>query len=138
MACPIMPKPSRSSQNRKKPSVQPRPFKSILLPHAQDILAWRRAGKTWQEVVNELAKRNVKTDTSAACRFIERYRRRPYPRGAEPEETPAPAPAKEPAAGPQPSPDMPAPDVAERISAKVDRNRADRESARRIRPVDDL
>ena len=133
-----MPKPSKSVKKRQKPTVQPRPLKSVLLPYANDILAWRRAGKTWQEVVNELAKRNVKTDTSAACRFIERYRRRPYPRGAEPEESPAPASAKEPAAGPQPSLDMPAPDVAGRISAKVDRNRADRESACRIRPVDDL
>jgi hypothetical protein len=135
MACPTMPKPSKTNQNRKKPTVKPRPFRSILLPYAQDILAWRRAGMTWQEVVNELGKKGIQTDTSAACRFIKRYRRKPYPIGAEPEESPAPVPdqpAKSTPSKAKPSPE----ELADQINAKVDRDHTARQSARKMGPVD--
>src|SRR5947209_6928851 len=127
-----MPKPSKSVKKRQKPTVQPRPFKSILLPYANDILAWRRAGKTWQEVVDELAKRRVKTDTSACCRFIERYRRRPYPRGAEPEPETMPSGPAQPAARPKPTTE----DLAEKINAKIDRRAEERQAAKKLNIAD--
>ena len=89
-----------------KPHLKPRPFKSILLPHVVEIKTWRRAGKTWQEVVDELAKRGVRTHVSACCRFIKRYRDHPYPIGAEPEASlPLPLPS------PVPLPLVPPPDA---------------------------
>jgi hypothetical protein len=66
--------------------MKPRPFKSHLIPFTDQIKAWRREGDTWQEVSDKLASLGCKTDASALCRFIGRINRRPYPRGAEPEQ----------------------------------------------------
>jgi hypothetical protein len=67
---------------------RPRPFKSKFIPYADQIKAWRRAGKTWKEVTEELGKLGVKADPGNVCRVMGRIKRRPYPIGAEPEPKP--------------------------------------------------
>jgi hypothetical protein len=62
-----------------------KPFKSKFLPYVDQIKAWRRAGKTWKEVANELTNLGIKADAGNVCRVIGRIKRRPYPLGAEPE-----------------------------------------------------
>jgi hypothetical protein len=61
------------------------PFKSKFIPYVDQIKAWRRAGKTWKEVTEELGKLGIKADPGNVCRVIGRIKRRPYPLGAEPE-----------------------------------------------------
>jgi hypothetical protein len=78
------------------PMPHPGPFRSRLIPYVNQIKAWRRAGKTWKDVTEELAKLGVKTDPGTACRFIKRWNKKPYAIGAEPEEVsppPGPSPA---------------------------------------------
>jgi hypothetical protein len=66
----------------------PGPFRSQLVPYVDQIRAWRRAGKTWKEVTEGLAKLGIKTDPGTACRFMKRVRDKPYPIGAEPDPVP--------------------------------------------------
>jgi hypothetical protein len=65
-----------------------KPFKSKFLPYVGQIKAWRRAGKTWKEVAEELTAMGIKADAGNVCRVMGRIMRRPYPIGAEPEPTP--------------------------------------------------
>jgi hypothetical protein len=65
--------------------MRPRPFKSKLIPYVDQIKRWRRTGKTWQEVADELEKLGCKSDPGNICRFISRWKRKPYPIGAEPD-----------------------------------------------------
>lgn len=67
----------------------PGPFRSKLIPYVDQIKAWRRAGKTWKEVTEELKKLNVRTDAGSVCRFIKRWNKKPYAIGTEPIEPPA-------------------------------------------------
>ena len=70
-----------------------KPFQSKLIPYTDQIKAWRRAGKTWQEIADNLADKNYlgyQMAPGPICRFIGRIKRRPYPLGAEPL-TPPPA-----------------------------------------------
>jgi hypothetical protein len=84
----------KKSQN--KPMNRPGPYRSKLTPCVDQIKAWRRAGKTWQQVTEELAKLDppVITDPASAYRFIKRWRKKPYPFGSDqaPESAP-PSPA---------------------------------------------
>ena len=71
-----------------------KPFQSKLIPFTDQIKSWRRAGKTWQEVADNLAEtKNLGYQMAPGpiCRFMGRIKRRPYPLGAEPL-TPAPTP----------------------------------------------
>ena len=75
-----------------------KPFQSKLIPFTDQIKSWRRAGKTWQEVADNLADKKYlgyQMAPGPICRFMGRIKRRPYPLGAEPltEPTP-PSPAK--------------------------------------------
>jgi hypothetical protein len=70
---------------------RPGPYRSKLRPHIDQIRRWRRSGKTWLHVVEELAELDVKTDPGSLCNFVKRYRKKPYPIGAEPEELTPPA-----------------------------------------------
>jgi hypothetical protein len=63
-----------------------KPFKSKFLPYVDQIKAWRRAGRTWQEVAEQLTSMGIKADAGNVCRVMGRIKRRPYPIGAEPEE----------------------------------------------------
>jgi hypothetical protein len=71
-----------------------KPFQSKLIPFTDQIKSWRRAGKTWQEVADNLADTKYlgyQMAPGPICRFMGRIKRRPYPIGAEPL-TPVPAP----------------------------------------------
>ena len=75
-----------------------KPFQSKLIPFTDQIKFWRRAGKTWQEVADNLADTKYlgyRMAPGPICRFMGRIKRRPYPLAAEPltEPTP-PSPAK--------------------------------------------
>jgi hypothetical protein len=61
------------------------PFKSKLRPYVDQIRKWRRAGFTWAEIAEKLAAQGCKTHATNLCQFLRRYRKRPFPRGAEPE-----------------------------------------------------
>jgi len=79
--------------------MQGKPFQSKLIPFTDQIKSWRRAGKTWQEVADNLADKKYlgyQMAPGPICRFMGRIKRRPYPLGAEPltEPTP-PSPAKQ-------------------------------------------
>jgi hypothetical protein len=69
------------------------PFKSKLRPYVDQIRKWRRAGFTWSEIAEKLAAQGCKTHATNLCQFMRRYRKRPFPSGAEPE-TPAIVPAR--------------------------------------------
>jgi hypothetical protein len=68
----------------------PGPFRSKLIPYVDQIKAWRRAGHTWKDVTQELAKLDVKTDPGSVCRFIKRWTKKPYAIGTEPEDAAGP------------------------------------------------
>jgi hypothetical protein len=61
------------------------PFKSKLRPYVDQIRKWRRAGFTWSEIAEKLGDQGCKTHATNLCQFMRRYRRRPFPSGAEPE-----------------------------------------------------
>ena len=64
-----------------------KPFQSKLIPFTDQIKSWRRAGKTWQEVADNLADTKYlgyQMAPGPICRFMGRIKRRPYPLGAEP------------------------------------------------------
>jgi hypothetical protein len=63
------------------------PFKSKLRPYVDQIRKWRRAGFTWAEIASKLEAQGCKTNATNVCQFMRRYRRRPFPSGAEPEIT---------------------------------------------------
>ena len=74
-----------------------KPFQSKLIPFTDQIKSWRRAGKTWQEVADNLADPKYlgyQMAPGPICRFIGRIKRRPYPIGAEPLTPPPPTPVK--------------------------------------------
>jgi hypothetical protein len=89
---------TKNNIKQRKPIRRPGPYRSQLIPYVDQIKAWRRAGKTWKQVTEELAKLNppVKTDPATAYRFIMRWKKRPYPYGKDQ----APEPAQ-PATNPQ-------------------------------------
>ena len=82
-----------------------KPFQSKLIPFTDQIKSWRRAGKTWQEVADNLADTKYlgyQMAPGPICRFIGRMKRRPYPIGAEPlPPPPAPPPPAKPGNDPQ-------------------------------------
>ena len=61
------------------------PFKSKLRPHVDQIRKWRRAGFTWAKIAEKLEDQGCKTHATNLCQFMRRYRKRPFPTGAEPE-----------------------------------------------------
>jgi hypothetical protein len=61
------------------------PFKSKLRPHVDQIRKWRRAGFTWTEIAEKLGEQGCKTYATNLCQFMRRFRKRPFPSGAEPE-----------------------------------------------------
>jgi hypothetical protein len=61
------------------------PFKSKLRPYVDQIRKWRRAGFTWAKIAAKLEDQGCKTHATNLCQFMRRYRRRPFPAGAEPE-----------------------------------------------------
>jgi len=64
-----------------------KPFQSKLIPFTDQIKSWRRTGKTWQEVADNLADKKYlgyQMAPGPICRFMGRIKRRPYPLGAEP------------------------------------------------------
>jgi hypothetical protein len=74
------------------------PFKSKLRPYVDQIRKWRRAGFTWAKIAQKLEDQGCKTHAANLCQFMRRYRKRPFPSGAEPEVNPpmpvAPKPLK--------------------------------------------
>src|SRR5580658_3605403 len=63
------------------------PFKSKLRPHVEQIRKWRRAGFTWAAIAEKLEAQGCKTRATNLCQFMRRYRKKPFPSGAEPETT---------------------------------------------------
>ena len=63
------------------------PYKSKLRPHVDQIRKWRRAGFTWTEIAEKLEAQGCQTHATNLCQFMRRYRKRPFPSGAEPETT---------------------------------------------------
>ena len=63
------------------------PYKSKLRPHVDQIRKWRRAGFTWAQVAEKLGEQGCKTHATNLCQFMRRYRKKPFPSGAEPETT---------------------------------------------------
>jgi hypothetical protein len=61
------------------------PFKSKLRPFVDQIRKWRRAGFTWAKIAEKLGDQGCKTHAANLCQFMRRYRKRPFPTGAEPE-----------------------------------------------------
>lgn len=79
----------KNNIKQRKPMRRPGPYRSQLIPYVDRIKAWRRSGKTWKQVTEELAKLGVKTDPATAYRFIMRWKKRPYPYGKD--QAPEPA-----------------------------------------------
>src|SRR4029077_15180997 len=86
-----------------------KPFQGKLIPFTDQIKSWRRAGKTWQEVADNLADTKYlgyQMAPGPICRFMGRIKRRPYPLAAEPLTEPTPPspakPAKSPPEEPRP------------------------------------
>lgn len=67
------------------------PYKSKLRPYVDQIRKWRRAGFTWREIAEKLGEQGCKTRGTNLCQFMRRYRKKPFPSGAEPE-NPGPVP----------------------------------------------
>jgi hypothetical protein len=63
------------------------PYKSKLRPYVDQIRKWRRAGFTWTKIAEKLGEQGCKTRATNLCQFLRRYRKRPFPSGAEPEKT---------------------------------------------------
>ena len=61
------------------------PFKSKLRPYVDQIRKWRRAGFAWAEIAEKLGELGCQTRATNLCQFMRRYRKRPFPSGAEPE-----------------------------------------------------
>ena len=61
------------------------PFKSKLRPHVNQIRKWRRAGYTWATIADKLGEQGCATCATNLYQFMRRYRKRPFPGGAEPE-----------------------------------------------------
>jgi hypothetical protein len=61
------------------------PYKSKLRPYVDQIRKWRRAGFTWAAIAEKLEAQGCKTRATNLCQFMRRYRKRPFPSGAEPE-----------------------------------------------------
>lgn len=57
------------------------------------IRKWRRAGFTWAAIADKLEVQGCKTHAANLCQFMQRYRKRPFPSGVEPE-TPAIMPVR--------------------------------------------
>ena len=84
-----------------------KPFQSKLIPFTDQIKSWRRAGKTWQEVADNLADKKYlgyQMAPGPICRFMGRIKRRPYPLGAEPLTEPTPPSPAKPGKSPQEDP----------------------------------
>jgi hypothetical protein len=63
------------------------PYKSKLRPYVDQIRKWRRAGFTWTAIAEKLGEQGCETRATNLCQFMRRYRKRPFPSGAEPETT---------------------------------------------------
>ena len=63
------------------------PYKSKLRPYVDQIRKWRRAGFTWAAIAEKLGEQGCETRATNLCQFMRRYRKRPFPSGAEPEAT---------------------------------------------------
>ena len=61
------------------------PYQSKLRPHVDQIRKWRRAGYTWATIAEKLDALGCNTHATNLCQFMRRYRKRPFPSGAEPE-----------------------------------------------------
>jgi hypothetical protein len=61
------------------------PYQSKLRPYVGQIRKWRRAGYTWAEIAEKLDAQGCNTRATNLCQFMRRYRKRPFPSGAEPE-----------------------------------------------------
>ena len=61
------------------------PYKSKLRPYVGEIRKWRRSGYTWAEIAEKLDVQGCNTRATNLCQFMRRYRKRPFPSGAEPE-----------------------------------------------------
>jgi len=83
-------KQPKAKAKRPQPRSRPGPGHSRLKPFAEQILAWRREGYTWAQVVTELQKKGCVTDEGAVCRFIKRYQVKPYGIGQAPPVHPQP------------------------------------------------
>jgi hypothetical protein len=90
--------------NDKQPSPPAggRPFRSKLRPYVSEIRAWRKSGLTWDEVAHKLTtEKGCPTDGSNVCKFLARYRKRPFASDGNPHSAmasstlpdPTPAPA---------------------------------------------
>lgn len=138
------------------PDNLPKAFQSALWPHLDEIRALRRSRKMWVEIAQHLEqKHDIKMTYRAIRNFFVRAtspnRRIPYGMenhvGAAPRQPASSAPAPpQPAAPPeQPTtprasepeaPNRPA-DLADQINARIERNAAARESARKMRILPD-
>jgi hypothetical protein len=68
-----------SNDKQPTPPIGGRPFRSKLRPYVAEIRAWRKSGLTWDEVAHKLTtEKGCPTDGSNACKFLARYRKRPF------------------------------------------------------------
>ena len=71
--------------DRKPTPVGGRPFRSKLRPYVAEIRAWRKSGLTWDEVAHKLTtEKGCPTDGSNVCKFLARYRKRPFASDGDP------------------------------------------------------
>jgi hypothetical protein len=63
------------------------PYQSKLRPYVDQIRKWRRAGFTWTKIAEKLGEQGCQTRATNLCQFMRRYRKKPFPSGAEPETT---------------------------------------------------
>jgi hypothetical protein len=61
------------------------PYQSKLRPYVDEIRKWRRAGFTRSKIAEKLQAQGCQTRATNLCQFMRRYRKRPFPSGAEPE-----------------------------------------------------
>jgi len=85
--------------NDKQPSPPAggRPFRSKLRPYVSEIRAWRKSGLTWDEVAHKLTtEKGCPTDGSNVCKFLARYRKRPFASDGNPNSTMASSTLRDP------------------------------------------
>jgi hypothetical protein len=108
------------------PPMGGRPFRSKLRPYVEQIRAWRRSNHTWDEIAHKLTtEKGCPTDGSNVCKFLARYRKRPFASDGNPNPTAASTSL------PEPKPAETAPASQSDFEAMVD----EAQQAARAEPV---
>jgi hypothetical protein len=121
--------------NDKQPSPPAggRPFRSRLRPYVSEIRTWRKSGLTWDEVAHKLTtEKGCPTDGSNVCKFLARYRKRPFASDGNP--NPAAASTALPNAKPVESPPPSEPDFEAMVDEAEELARKEPTVFKRVTP----